>query len=188
MFFLSIAPQNATNLSTRVALEDSALIALEEEGKQTKERGKTREKQQQRNNNNRASRQQICKCILCTVPQQAKRLYNILREQFGITTIFKKTTTLGNLIRRKGGQKEKQFTVSTVNKVPCKECDKAYIGQSKNTIAKRVGQHKALCRRNVKLSKLKNSKKDNGIAFHHIKTGHEFDFDNAEIIARETNY
>ena len=40
----------------------------------------------------------------------------------------------------------------------------------------------------VKLSKLKNSKKDNGIAFHHIKTGHEFDFDNAEIIARETNY
>ena len=52
MFFLSIAPQNATNLSTRVALEDSALIALEEEGKQTKERGKTREKQQQRNNNN----------------------------------------------------------------------------------------------------------------------------------------
>ena len=37
----------------------------------------------------------------------AKRLYNILREQFGITTIFKKTTTLGNLIRRKGRQKEK---------------------------------------------------------------------------------
>ena len=119
---------------------------------------------------------------------RAKRLYNILREQFGITTIFKKTTTLGNLIRRKGRQKEKQFTASTVYKVPCKECDKAYIGQSKNTIAKRVGQHKALCRRKVKLSKLKNSKKDNGIAFHHIKTGHEFDFDNAEIIARETNY
>ena len=74
-----------------------------------------------------------------------------------------------------------QFTASTVYEMPCKECDKAYIGQSKNTIAKRVGQHKALCRRNVKLSKLKNSKKGNGIAFHHIN-------DNAEIIARETNY
>ena len=40
----------------------------------------------------------------------------------------------------------------------------------------------------MKLSKLKSSKKDNGIAFHHIKTGHEFDFDNTEIIARDTNY
>ena len=32
---------------------------------------------------------------------RAKRLYNILLEQFEITTIFKKTATLGNLIRRK---------------------------------------------------------------------------------------
>jgi len=120
--------------------------------------------------------------------KRAKRLYKILQEQFGITTVFKKTTTLGKLIKRKGRQKEKQFTTNTVYKVPCKECDKAYIGQSKNTIAKREGQHKALCRRNVKLSKLKSSKKDNGIAFHHIKTGHEFDFDKTEIIARDTNY
>ena len=73
-------------------------------------------------------------------------------------------------------------------KVPCKDCEKAYIGQSKNSIAKRGGQHKAMCRRKLKLAKLKNSKKDNGIAFHHIKTGHDFDFDNTEIIARDTNY
>ena len=104
---------------------------------------------------------------------RAKRLNKILQEQFGITTIFKKTTTLGNLIKKKGKQKEKQFTSNTVYKVPCKECNKSYIGQSKNSIAKRVSQHKTVCRRNVKLSKLKSSKKDNGIAFHHIKTGHD---------------
>ena len=104
---------------------------------------------------------------------RAKRLYKILQEQFGITTIFKKTTTLGNLIKKKGRQKEKQFTSNTVYKVPCKECNKSYIGQSKNSIAKRVSQHKAVCRRNVKLSKLKSSKTDNGIAFHHIKTEHD---------------
>ena len=46
----------------------------------------------------------------------------------------------------------------------------------------------ALCRRHVKLSKLKSRKKGNGIPFHHIKTGHEFDFDNTKIIARDTNY
>ena len=92
------------------------------------------------------------------------------------------------MIKKKGRQKEKQFTTNTVYKVPCKECNKSYIGQSKNTIAKRGSQHKALCRRNVKLSKLKSSKKDNGIAFHHIKTEHDFDFDNTEIFARDTNH
>ena len=39
---------------------------------------------------------------------RAKRLYKILQEQFGITTVFKKTTTLGNLIKKKGRQKERK--------------------------------------------------------------------------------
>ena len=137
---------------------------------------------------NRVTRKQILQMFFTYHIITGPRLYKILQEQFGITAIFKKTTTLGNLIKKRGRQKEKQFTANTVYKVPCKECNKFYIGQSKNSIAKRVSQHKAVCRRNVKLSKLKSSKKDNGIAFHHIKTGHDFDFDKTAIIARDTNY
>ena len=40
----------------------------------------------------------------------------------------------------------------------------------------------------MQLSKLKSSKKDIGIAFHHIKIGHDFEFDSTKIIARDTNY
>ena len=39
------------------------------------------------------------------------------------------------------------------------------MGQTKNTIDTRNGQHRAMCRRKVKLSKLKSSKKDNGLLF-----------------------
>ena len=35
---------------------------------------------------------------------------------------------------------------------------------------------------------LKSSKKDNGLALHVHQTGHTFDFENTEIIARESNY
>jgi nucleosome binding factor SPN SPT16 subunit len=72
--------------------------------------------------------------------------------------------------------------------VPCGECEKAYLGQTKNTIDTRNGQHRAMCRRKVKLSKLKTSKKDNGLAFHHMQSGHEFDFTNTQVIRTDTDY
>ena len=89
---------------------------------------------------------------------RGKKLHNILQRKFGITTVFKKTTTLGNLIKKKGKQIEKKYTKNAVYKVPCGECEKAYLGQTKNTIDTRNGQHRAMCRRKVKLSKLKTSK------------------------------
>ena len=73
-------------------------------------------------------------------------------------------------------------------KVPCGECEKAYLGQTKNTIDTRNGQHRAMCRRKVKLSKLKTSKKDNGLVFHHMQSGHEFDFTNTQVIRTDTGY
>ena len=98
---------------------------------------------------------------------RAKKLYKVLQENFGIYTIYRKTMTLGDLILKKGRQMEKQFKKHCVYKIPCKQCDQAYIGQSKNTINKRNSQHMAMCRRKIKLKALKNAKKDNGLAFHH---------------------
>ena len=46
----------------------------------------------------------------------------------------------------------------------------------------------AMRRRKIKLKTLKNVKKDNGLAFDHQKTGHEFDFDNTEILQQDKNY
>ena len=119
---------------------------------------------------------------------RAKKLYKVLQENFGIYTIYRKTMTLGDLILKKGRQMEKQFKKHCVYKIPCKQCDQAYIGQSKNTINKRNSQHMAMCRRKIKLKALKNAKKDNGLAFHHQKTGHDFDFDNTEILQQDKNY
>ena len=72
--------------------------------------------------------------------------------------------------------------------MPCGECEKAYLGQTKNTIDTRNGQHRAMCRRKVKLSKLKTSKKDKRLAFHHMQSGHEFDFTNTQVIRTDTDY
>ena len=46
----------------------------------------------------------------------------------------------------------------------------------------------AMRRRKIKLKALKNAKKDNDLAFHNQKTGHDFDFDNTEILQQDKNY
>ena len=39
-----------------------------------------------------------------------------------------------------------------------------------------------------KIEGIENAKKDNGLASHHQKTGHDFDFDNTEILQQDKNY
>ena len=43
-----------------------------------------------------------------------------------------------------------------------------------------------MCRKKTTVKNLlKSEKKDNGLAYHHLKTGHEFDFENAKILCVE---
>ena len=41
---------------------------------------------------------------------RAKKLYKLLQEKFGIYTVYRKTTTLGDLILRKGSTRNMPFT------------------------------------------------------------------------------
>lgn len=121
---------------------------------------------------------------------KGKRLYKIIEEQFGCTVIYMKTKTIGDLLKKKMKTKESKYKQNVVYTVPCKECPTQYVGQTKKSVATRTAQHEAMCKKKTKLNliKLKTSKKDNGLAYHHIKTKHEFDFDNTQIIAEEPNY
>ena len=90
---------------------------------------------------------------------------------------------LGDLILRKGRSIDHQYQKGLVYKIPCLQCDVAYIGQTKKSIKTRNVQHEGLCRSALKQKVLKSSKKDNGLALYVHQTGHKFDFENTEIIA-----
>jgi hypothetical protein len=118
---------------------------------------------------------------------RARRLYRILEEKFRFFMAYKKTATLGDLILKKGRNIDKQHQKELVYKIPCSQCEVAYIGQTKKSIKTRNSQHKGLCRPHLKQKILKSSKKDNRLAFHAHQAGHKFDFNHTEIIAREPN-
>ena len=83
-----------------------------------------------------------------------------------------------------------QFGV--VYKVPC-QCGKSCIGQTRQHLHKRISQHRYDCKR-IDLIKQKHNVNGDppanctALALHHLNTGHQFLFDNVEILDREKNW
>ena len=63
-------------------------------------------------------------------------------------------------------------------KINCKNCDKKYIGETGRDLRTRITEHK----RNIR-----NEEANSLIYRHTDTTGHDFDFDNTEILATEQN-
>ena len=68
-------------------------------------------------------------------------------------------------------------------RIRCKDCEGVYIGQTKQLLKNRVNEHKNSCQ-----EKYRNKKEGTALALHHFTHEHSFDFENPEIIDRETNY
>ena len=119
---------------------------------------------------------------------RAQKLYKILQEEFGLTVVYKKTQTLGDILLRKGRSIEKNMRKNVIYSIPCKDCPKKYIGQTSVTIKKRCNEHANWCKKKHKRKILKSTKKNDGIAFHHHQTGHNIDFEGTTILAEEKSY
>ena len=78
---------------------------------------------------------------------RARRLYKMLEEEFGITVIFKKTQTLGDILLKKGRSIEKQHRKNIIYSIPCKDCPKKYVGQTTGTLRKRCKEHENWCKK-----------------------------------------
>ena len=130
----------------------------------------------------------ISKALYAPYHPRARRLYNILKKEFGFDVIYKKTKTLGDIILKKGRQIEKGFRRNVVYRIPCAQCPKKYVGQTTATLNKRNSQHKNWCQKKYKKQILKSTKKNDGMAYHHHSTGHNIDFEGTEIITEKKNY
>ena len=68
---------------------------------------------------------------------------------------------------------------NTIYKIDCADCDKCYIGQTKNYIHNRINNHK---------NDIKNGQQKTALATHAIQNLHKFKFDNTKILHIEQNY
>jgi hypothetical protein len=104
---------------------------------------------------------------------------------------LKKKKTLGDILKKHKKKTDILTRKNVLYKVQCEQCPVKYIGQTKQSLGKRLIQHSDACIRSGKTSvrALRGDKKtDNGLALHQKTTGHIFDFESVEVIEKEENY
>lgn len=62
----------------------------------------------------------------------------------------------------------------TIYKIPCNNCDKIYVGQTKQYLKERIKQHKNY-----------NNNQQTALRKHEIEKQHHFNYDNTKIITTE---
>ena len=114
-----------------------------------------------------------------------------LCTRLNLKLLYKRTVNLGNLLAPRRPSTGRMQQKNVVYKISCKQCEVSYVGQTKRTLATRVKEHS----RSVDAAKTslfvdRKGKNDTGLPAHCLDTdfSHRFDFDNAEVLCRETHW
>lgn len=112
----------------------------------------------------------------------SESLYGILNSNNSTIALYNNKITRNIFSKLK--DKTPNFHKSNViYKIPCNNCDRIYVGQTKQLLQKRIYNHKRDC-----YHYNQNKKEKTALAGHHFDTGHVFDFNNTVILDHESNY
>lgn len=111
----------------------------------------------------------------------SEKISKLLKTKCPETTIsYKSRNTVGlKCFTKLKDQTPLQEKSSVVYKIECKDCDKVYIGQTKQKMRSRNYGHK---------SKVREQQGNGGLASHALEHNHVFDFDGTKILEQESNY
>jgi len=110
------------------------------------------------------------------VKKSIKKLLPNLTVQFA----FKKHISIKSIfLPILKGKDEKKKEKNLVYSIPCKDCQKTYIGETARMKDTRMKEHKA---------KIRTLASDSKIVEHILKHKHDFDFDNVKVLAHESDW
>jgi len=108
-------------------------------------------------------------------PQLRRRL-----ESHGIRTVFRSDTTLRQQLTRPKDPIPQHRRDGVVYNIPCKGCNRSYIGETARPISERITEHK----RDVRLRRTDSS----AVAEHAWENQHQPDWDGVQCISQERHW
>jgi len=119
------------------------------------------------------------KLVLPYVKGCAERISRILKP-YSIITVFKPMNKLSSIFGLPKDPISMQNICGVVYEISCGDCNQVYIGQTGNSLATRVKQHKAAC---------KNQQPEkSALAEHSLTLSHQIYWTGARVLARETRW
>ena len=119
-------------------------------------------------------------CKRLTLPyvsRVSEKISNILYK-FGVKVCHKPIRKVSSFLPVRD-KIDKSKTCGVVYRINCKDCMRSYVGQTRNSLATRVGQHRAALR-------LMQPEKS-ALAEHALSEGHQIDWSSADILSIENN-
>lgn len=113
------------------------------------------------------------------VPGLSERINKNLRE-YNMTLASKSYNNIGKLYTRTKYKIPKEEKSKVIYKIEC-ECDREYIGNTKQLTKKRFSRHRSDI-------KLKKTTETTGLSVHAVQTKHKFDFENFTILDHIPKY
>ena len=107
----------------------------------------------------------------------AFKLKKVVKEYYkniNLRVAFKAPAQLGDHFPFKDKVDDPSKLSNVVYQLNCKDCEASYIGKSKRICSKRMEEHGG-------------TDKDSHVYQHHVKEGHEIDFDGVKILDRASN-
>ena len=108
---------------------------------------------------------------------------HITKMNPAVKLAFYNTKTTSSLYTKLKQLTPIDLSSNLIYKIPCLNCDRCYVGQTKQYLKKRIYQHQYDCR------PINASKKEiTALANHHFNEHHNFDFSHVTILDKESHY
>ena len=119
--------------------------------------------------------------IYCSIPYEGliESEINAIFRKFHIIPAWRPFCQSNSIFSKVKDRIPFERTSGVVYKIDCANCMGHYVGQTSQTLKKRVGQHDNSVR--------KNEPHHSGLTAHAIQTGHKFSMDNVSILHAEKN-
>ena len=109
----------------------------------------------------------------------SERISRVLRP-FKISTFYKPINKISTILGLPKDPIKNENVCGVVYQVNCRDCEKQYIGQTTNSLATRLKQHRAACQ-HLQVEK-------SALAEHAVANDHAIDWTNAKVVHRETRW
>ena len=127
-----------------------------------------------RRNGNTQTQQQNKRVVLPYIKNISELTARLLQPH-GITVAHQPDATLRRIVSQPKSNPPMLEKSNVIYKIPCKDCNKHYVGQTGRKLSTRLHEHKLAVKRHDHLSL---------VSMHQDNYGHTFDWDNVEIMGQ----
>jgi hypothetical protein len=122
-------------------------------------------------------------CRFPNIPGLSSRIKNVFKQMLGLKIVLYNINTTKTFFTKLKDKEPIDNISEVIYQIQCKgeQCEKIYIGQTKQRIKARLSQHSRDCRYDVQPYKT-------ALAEHHFSQKHDFDFENAKILEIEPRW